>query len=171
MAREIVTSENRDSFMKKKLGIEEENPSKVYLEDEDNISHIFHNGKKVGQIEHQSKDNMTQILRSDIEKEHQNKGIGSEAYKQFIDRALQSGKSIGSDSILTEHGEGLWKKLHKHYDVKKSENAKWIHPGRHTTLSKEDRERLRPKAKDYDSSYLSGHEPVYQIHPKKHKKD
>jgi predicted GNAT family acetyltransferase len=170
MTRDIVTSENREEFMAKKLGLKDEKLGKVYLKDEDNISHIFHNGQKVGQIQHQNKDNLIQILRSDVEKEHQGKGIGTEAYKQFIDRALKSGKSVGSDSMLTEHGVGIWKKLHNNYDVKTSENAKPAYPANMTTISREFREKNRPRTREYDSSYLSGQEPVYQIHPKKVKK-
>jgi hypothetical protein len=171
MPREIVTSENRDEFIENKLNPKKDKKiGKVHLKHEDGVSHIFHNDEKVGQIKHQNKDGMVQILRSDVDKEHQDKGIGTEAYQQFIDRALKSGKSVGSDSMLTEHGQSIWKKLHKKYDVKKSEKTKIVHPGNLTTISSEWREKNRPRTRKYDSSYLSGQDPVYQIDPEKEKK-
>jgi len=170
MTREVVTSENRDEYMKKKLGIENEKLGKVHLEHDDDISHIFHNNKKVGEIKHQNKDGMTQILRSDVDKEHQGKGIGTQAYNQFIEHHLKNGKSVGSDSMLTEEGKAVWEKLKNKFDVKESKNVRNMARGNVTTLSREDVLRLRPRTREYDSTYSSGHEPVYQIHSKKESK-
>ena len=170
MAREIVTSENREDYINKKMNPQNKKDEKVHLEHENDVSHIFHNGEKVGAIKHQDKDGMIQILRSDVEKEHQHKGIGTQAYHQFIEHHLKAGKSVGSDSMLTEHGVGVWEKLKKKYDVKTSENAKPAYPANMTTISREFREKNRPRTREYDSSYLSGQEPVYSIHPPKKSK-
>ena len=166
MPRDIVTSENRDEYIENKLNPKKDKKlGKVHLEDEDNISHIFHEGKKVGQIEHKEKDGMIQILRSDVEKEHQGKGIGTEAYQQFIDRALKSGKSVGSDSTIKDHGQSVWNKLQKKYKVEKSKNVGLMR-GAITTTTRDFRLANRNKNGMAD---VSGHEPVYQIHPKKEK--
>ena len=165
MAREIVTSENKAEYDKKKLGLNDND--KVHLEHENEIAHIFYNNKKVGQIEHQDKNNMIQILRSDVNKEHQKKGIGTKAYHQFIDHHLDKGKSVGSDSILTEAGQGVWENLKKKYDVKKADHVEMIYPGNLTTTTREWRSKNRPRTKIFDGNYASGHEPVYQIHPSK----
>lgn len=165
MARDIVTSENREEFIEKKLAEKSgKKLGKIHLEDEDGISHIFHNGEKVGSIKHQDKEGMVQILRSDVEKEHRGKGIGMEAYKQFIERALKSGKKVGSDSHLTESGQAIWNKLQKKYDVKKSKNAQIARDGL-TTTTREFRLENRKKG----GAYTSGQESVYEIFPKKEK--
>ena len=180
MTREIVTSENREEYINKKMNPKKE--GKVHLEHEDDVSHIFHNGEKVGAIKHQDKDGMTQILRSDVEKEHQNKGIGTQAYHQFIEHHLKQGKSVGSDSTLTRHSSNVWEKLkEKGHKVERSPNAYGV--GRYfikhdfddksvDRVSTTDRDYRLARGKNpkiNTNEIASGGEPVYTIHPPKKK--
>ena len=181
MAREIVTSENREDYIKRKMNPEKE--GKVHLEHEDDVSHIFHNGEKVGAIKHISKDNMVQIIRSDVEKEHQHKGIGTQAYHNFIKHHLKQGKAVGSDSTLTRNSANVWEKLKKMgHQVEVSPNA--YGAGRYfikhdfddksvDRVSTTDREYRINRGKNnptMDTNELaSGGEPVYTIHPPKKK--
>ena len=127
-----------------------------------NVRSINVDGQQVGAITFQPTREGVQILRTDVSTPGQ--GIGTEAYKQFIDENLAQGRSVSSDSILTAEGRALWDRLSREgYDVVQSEAVQEMPAGGITTLTREERlaaPRLETGAKD-----LSGRQPVFTIRP------
>lgn len=88
---------------------------------------ILHDGEKVGALKYQIKDNMAQITRADVIPEFQNKGIGTEAHKQFINNMFEKGLDVGSDSMLTKNSVKIFDKLkNMGYNVEQSPEATFV---------------------------------------------
>ena len=86
MAREIVTSENREDYMKKKLGMEDENDdvkniSKKY--EEHGIESDLWNGK-----------NAIELSKIIVPKEKRGEGLGSKFMEDLISHADKEGKRV-----------------------------------------------------------------------------
>jgi predicted GNAT family N-acyltransferase len=83
MAREIVTSENRDSFMKKKLGIE------------DDVKDISEKYKKHGiDADVHTGRNAIELSRLVVPKEKRGEGLGSQFMEDLLSHADKNEKRI-----------------------------------------------------------------------------
>ena len=85
---------------------------------------IIYDGKKVGGIEYQDNNGAIQILRSDVDLENQ--GIGTEAYKQFIDSKVDQMAFLWVQTqLFSDKAAGLYNKLsNEGYDVKQAEGTR-----------------------------------------------
>lgn len=97
---------------------------------------IIKDGKEVGEISYALTGNNVQIKRADVTEPRQ--GIGTEAYKQFIDSKLDQGYTVGSDNIVSEAAQGVYRKLGEQgYEIAQNPESRKIYPGSITTLSRE----------------------------------
>lgn len=84
--------------------------------------HTYKEGwKVVAQIRTKPFKNGVKIIMSQI-RGVQGQGIGSKVYKALITKYLNQGKDVYSDDVLSEAGEGVWKKLERLSIAKKEEN-------------------------------------------------
>lgn len=140
---------------------------------------IFDNGKGdvsiikggkdiVGGIRYETKDGMVQIKRSDVKEA--GKGIGTEAYKQFIDHKLSQGLTVGSDADVSLPAQKIYDKLKAlGYEIEESPKSKSGYQYKKSTLSDEDRrvQRARAWANDKKVTYNPEGDPVYVVKGKK----
>jgi hypothetical protein len=130
---------------------------------------------KVGGIDYIQEDGSITILRSDVDKEHQNKGIGLNAYKEFIDEQLAKGIEIKSDNNVSPQAQRLYEKLkNEGYEVVENESTRLVYPGSKSTLSREESKKqyeARPLVnidgvRTAESGWRLKGDPVYTIKPK-----
>lgn len=75
--------------------VENKDPFSINVQNETVYSRdILLGGQKIGQIEYLEDSKKVTILRSDIEKEYQNQGLGFKAYMSFINEKLAIGKPL-----------------------------------------------------------------------------
>tara|TARA_B100001245_G_scaffold236653_1_gene229249 strand:- start:9243 stop:10526 length:1284 start_codon:yes stop_codon:yes gene_type:complete len=72
---------------------------------------IEHEGKQVGFINYTESDSAVNILRSNVDGEMRNKGVGTKSYTDLIDEKIGQGKVINSDNIVSFQGRKLYKSL------------------------------------------------------------
>jgi len=78
-------------------------------------------GREVGTLQYLESDDEVVILRSDVNEADQGKGLGTRAYRLLIEEKLSQGKRVGSDSIVSQSAQGVYKKLQSlGYDVRES---------------------------------------------------
>ena len=95
-------------------------------------------GAIVGGLDYILTEHSATILRSDVDKYHQGKGIGLNAYVQFITDMHLKGKVVHSDSILSVHAQRIYQKLaDAGYIIKKSE-VRFLSSGKVTTISRDE---------------------------------
>lgn len=99
---------------------------------------IFVEGKAIGAIEYLEDGNSVTILRSDVEEEHQGKGIGYNAYVKLIEDKIALGKTVGSDSILSAQAQSIYKRLGEAGYRMESQYTRLMTRGKITSLSTED---------------------------------
>ncbi|NDA08972.1 MAG: hypothetical protein EBZ18_06135, partial [Alphaproteobacteria bacterium] len=113
---------------------------------------IIKDGKEVGEISYALTGNNVQIKRADVTEPRQ--GIGTEAYKQFIDSKLDQGYTVGSDNIVSEAAQGVYRKLGQQgYEIAQNPESRQIYPGSITTLS---RENIREQRRAMPTVYRDG---------------
>jgi predicted GNAT family N-acyltransferase len=120
MTREIVTSENRDAFMKKKLGIEDDVKDIAKKYAEHGIDADVHNGR-----------NAIELSKIIVPKEKRGEGLGSKFMQDLISHAdkyekridLSPSKDFGASSVdrlkkfYKQHGFVENKGKHKDYSI------------------------------------------------------
>lgn len=120
MAREIVTSENREKYIKEKM--EKKNPSKKHKIE------VKHDEKKnwlsahhpAGQVGGKIKDNALHITYADLNEKERGKGYGKSMYQALIDHAHSKGMKVYSDATVEMPAVHVYNSLAKHgYDVKR----------------------------------------------------
>ena len=120
MAREIVTSENREKFIKEKM--DKRNPSKK------SKIEVKHDEKKnwlaahhfAGQVGGKIKDNALHITHSELEEKERGKGYGKSMYQALIDHAHSKGLKVYSDATVEMPAVHVYNSLTKNgYDVKR----------------------------------------------------
>lgn len=125
---------------------------------------IDHDGKEVGQIEYLDDGYTVTILRSDVETDYQGNGIGTLAYKEFIEGKLVSGKNVQSDSILSAQAQKVYDKLSGlGIIVNKNENVRPLTRGKITSLS---RDSIKKQTNEFPIVYIDAVnmvEPGYRL--------
>ena len=120
MTREIVTSENKEKYIKEKM--EQRNPSKKHKIE------VKHDEKKnwlsahhpAGQVGGKIRDNALHITYSELEEKERGKGHGKEMYKALIDHAHSKGMKVFSDATVEMPAVNVYKSLaNQGYDVKR----------------------------------------------------
>jgi hypothetical protein len=99
---------------------------------------ILLDGNNIGAIEYLEDNDSVTILRSDVEEEHQGKGIGFKAYSKLVDDKIALGKSIGSDSIVSLQAQAIYRKLQDAGHKTKSPFTRLMLRGKITSLFRED---------------------------------
>lgn len=99
---------------------------------------IHFEGKDIGAIEYLEDNNSVTILRSDVEVDHQGKGIGFSAYSKLIEDKVALGKSVGSDSILSPQAQRIYQKLQDAGYTTKSPFTRQMLRGKITSVFRED---------------------------------
>ena len=89
MSREIVTSENREEYNNKKLGIKNEKDLPYY----DEKGNIYHGKEIVGSLKLEKEPKYHRLSQININSKHQGKGIGSHIIKTVLKEV--PGKGIG----------------------------------------------------------------------------
>lgn len=132
---------------------------------------ILKNGKKVGEIKYQNIDGGVQILRSDVDTPKQ--GIGSEAYKKFIEQKAGQGLFVASDSVLTDAGSKLWDSLKRSgLNVVQANEARPMYRGGMMSHTREEFLNLPIEDMRYEDGVrtgtrkTSGGRPIYIVNPK-----
>jgi len=145
-------------------------PSVNLIDDGKGKALIMSEGKQAGVIEYEINNGAVQIKRSEVNPSRS--GIGTEAYKQFINSKMDEGLSVGSDNIVSQQAEGLYKKLASQgYQITENPSNTRIYPGSLTSVSRESRNAQRSA---YPTVYFDGArqtapgfvlrgDPVYQI--------
>ena len=106
MAREIVTSENREDYMKKKLGMEDEDKSE---KKEDKLHHFFYNRN----TESSKKFKINQDFGQDIEPHGEYMNIDATTPLKAPDERWETGKISFKNPLYVEHKDTSstgWKK-------------------------------------------------------------
>lgn len=120
MTREIVTSENREKYIKEKM--EKRNPSKktkieVRHDEKKNWLSAHH---PAGQVGGKVKDNALHITYADLDEKERGKGYGKSMYQALIDHAHSKGMKVFSDATVEMPAVHVYNSLTKHgYDVKR----------------------------------------------------
>ena len=83
MSREIVTSENREEYNNKKLGIKNEKDLPYY----DEKGNIYHGKEIVGSLKLEKEPKYHRLSQININSKHQGKGIGSHIIKTVLKEA------------------------------------------------------------------------------------
>lgn len=97
-----------------------------------------------GAIKYKSEGSTVQIVRSDVDETLQGQGIGTSAYKQFIDQQLAKGRTVGSDVDISAPVQRIFEKLQQEgYTVKKAEGARQMQGGRLVNLTQEEMQKQR----------------------------
>ena len=97
---------------------------------------IEKDGKNVGEITYTESNGVVQIKRSDVE--IAGKGIGTNAYAQFISQKIDEGKIVTSDAIVSTPAQRVYEKLKDlGFTLKKADDTRLL-PNKITTLSRED---------------------------------
>ena len=97
---------------------------------------IDKDGKNVGEIKYTESNGVVQIKRSDVE--IAGKGIGTNAYAQFISQKIDEGKIVTSDAIVSTPAQRVYEKLKDlGFTLKKADDTRLL-PNKITTLSRED---------------------------------
>jgi len=97
---------------------------------------IEKDGKPVGEITYEESNNVIQIKRSDVS--IAGKGIGTNAYAQFIAQKINEGKVVTSDNIVSTPAQRVYEKLNElGFTLKKADDTRLL-PNKITTLSRED---------------------------------
>ena len=123
MTREIVTSENREDFMKKKLGIEDDVKDIANKYKEHGIDADVHNGR-----------NAIELSKIVVPKEKRGEGLGSKFMQDLVSYAdkyekrvdLSPSKDFGASSVnrlkefYKKHGFVENKGKHKDYSISHS---------------------------------------------------
>jgi GNAT superfamily N-acetyltransferase len=153
MAREIVTSENRDEYIAKKMGLK--NPSKKHKIE------VKHDEKKnwlsahhpAGQVGGKIKDKALHISHAELEEKERGKGYGKEMYKALIDHAHSKGLKVYSDSTVEMPAAHVYDSLGKtHYKVERLPGGGELEPD---------------KDIPYGALYGKGaNTPVFEVKPK-----
>lgn len=104
-----------------------------------NIRDILNEGKKVGAIEYLESDNTVTILRADVDADYRGKGIGFNAYKEFINEKVSFGKRVGSDNILSESAQRVYEKLENEGYYLMESPTYLLARGDITSITREDR--------------------------------
>lgn len=98
---------------------------------------ISRDGKAVGELTYTEEKGMVRVKRADVETPGE--GVGTEAYKQFIDAQLAQGKTVGSDADVSKPAQRIYEKLAEQgYTVTKNENTRLLPNYRETTVSREE---------------------------------
>lgn len=109
----------------------------VLVDDGAGTAKILSNGNDVGEISYSLTGGNVQIKRADVTEPRQ--GIGTEAYKQFIDSKLSQGYTVGSDNIVSEAAQGVYRKLGEQgYDISQNPENRRLAGNKLTSLSKEE---------------------------------
>ena len=155
MTREVVTSENREEYMKEKM--EKKNPSKKpHIE-------VKHDLKKnwlsahhpAGQVGGKVKDNALHITYADLEEKERGKGHGKAMYEALINHAHSKGMKVFSDATVEMPAVHVYESLGRHgYDVKRLAGGGELEPSEDV-----------PHGAYYGKGSNS---PVFEIGPKKH---
>jgi GNAT superfamily N-acetyltransferase len=120
MAREIVTSENREEYIQKKM--EQKNPPKKHK------IQVKHDEKKnwmfahhpAGQVGGKVKDKALHITYAELEEKERGKGYGKKMYKALIDHAHSKGLKVFSDSTVEMPAAHVYHSLGKsHYNLER----------------------------------------------------
>ena len=145
-------------------------PSVSLMDDGKGKAFIMSDGKQAGIIEYEINDGAVQIKGSEVTPSRS--GIGTEAYKQFINSKMDEGFSVGSDNIVSQQAEGLYQKLSSQgYEIAENPNNRRIYPGSLTSVS---RDSMRSQRSAHPTEYRDGAiqsapgfvlrgDPVYQI--------
>ena len=145
-------------------------PSVNLIDDGKGKALIMSEGKQAGVIEYEINNGAVQIKGSKVNPSRS--GIGTEAYKQFINSKMDEGLSVGSDNIVSQQAEGLYKKLASQgYQITENPNNRRIYPGSLTSVS---RDSMRSQRSAHPTEYRDGAiqsapgfvlrgDPVYQI--------
>jgi hypothetical protein len=134
---------------------------------------IIYDGNSAGAIEYVKDGDNIQIIRSDVSPT--GSGIGTEAYKQFIDSKHSDGLNVGSDAIVSDKAMGMYEKLGREgYNVTESPSSRGIYTqgsGGKTSISRDEMKAQRNAAPteyfDGAIQQAAGHRftgnPVYSI--------
>ena len=145
-------------------------PSVSLMDDGKGKALIMSDGKQAGIIEYEINDGAVQIKGSEVTPSRS--GIGTEAYKQFINSKMDEGFSVGSDNIVSQQAEGLYQKLSSQgYEIAENPNNRRIYPGSLTSVSMDSR---RSQRSAHPTEYKDGAiqsapgfvlrgDPVYKI--------
>lgn len=127
------------------------------------VRSIVHKGLEVGSIEYLDDGEQVTLIRSDVNQEHQNKGIGFSAYKALIAEKMREGKKVCSDAILYPQAIRIYEKLEKAGFGIKSNETRMMVGYRRTTLSRED---ISSQRNSFPTIYVQGAgitEPGYRL--------
>ena len=145
-------------------------PSVNLIDDGKGKALIMSEGKQAGVIEYEINNGAVQIKGSEVNPSRS--GIGTEAYKQFINSKMDEGLSVGSDNIVSQQAEGLYKKLASQgYQITENPSNTRIYPGSLTSVSRESRNAQRSAhptvysdgARQTAPGFVLRGDPVYQI--------
>jgi predicted GNAT family acetyltransferase len=101
---------------------------------------VFHraieqHGIEIGAIDYIETADKVTILRTDVDTEFQNKGIGFNAYQRFIDEKLLMGKQVCSDSIISLQAQRIYEKLSIEGYIITKASVRMLSSGKITTIS------------------------------------
>ena len=122
MSREIVTSENREEYNNKKLGIKNEKDLPYY----DEKGNIYHGKEIVGSLKLEKEPKYHRLSQININSKHQGKGIGSHIIKTVLKEAHEKNfpVTLTTGAMYGKENQKRQRKLYENLGFEKNKNLK-----------------------------------------------